>query len=902
MTDIGNAKDIDWHALTAEEACRRLETSETGLSQEEAASRLIKFGANRLTYTGGRHWFKRLIGQFHNVLCYLLMAASGITWVIGERVDSMVILTVIVINALIGFLQEGKAENAIANLRNLLTQKASVWRNNRLIAVPSEELAPGDVVVLESGDKAPADIRLLQAKSVKIDESILTGESVPVEKNNQAVAPQCSLADRFCMAYSGTLITYGSAAGVVVATGDATEIGKINKLLRSITPVETPLLKQIAVFSRWLSLAILLFAAMTFAYGWYIQHSSLTELFMSVVGLAVAAIPEGLPAIMTITLAIGVQLMAKQHAIVRRLPVVETLGSVTVICTDKTGTLTCNEMTVKSVIAGDKRYKVEGVGYSPQDGLITAENAVINVHQQPELTRLIRSAALCNNATVYRHEGSWRIQGDPTEAALITLALKAGQSPESLQKLFPRHDSIPFDSSYRFMATLHREEESNVVYIKGAPEQILAMCGFELNRDLPVPVNREKWTRILDELAAEGQRVIAVAYKPMPDTMTALDFNDVNSELILAGIIGMTDPPRAESKQAILDCQRAGIRVKMITGDHAETALAIARQLNIGNDVVMTGAEIDRLTDEQLINNVRSIDVYARVSAEHKLRLVKALQADHQVVAMTGDGVNDAPALKAADIGIAMGKKGTEVAKEASEFVLANDNFSAIAAAVKTGRGIYDNLKKSILFILPTGVAEGMLIVTTLLMGDALPITPVQILWVNMITAVTLSLTLAFEAPEPNIMLRQPRASNEPLLSKLLIWRLCYVTAIMVGGTYGLFLWEQNQGTSIASARTVVLNTLVLFESFYVFNSRYLLASVISLKGVFGNILIWAAIIFLGLAQTVLTYWPPVQVMFDTEALAPEVWQRMLAVSASVFVLVELEKWLIRTIRPQLSH
>ncbi|CAG7855917.1 H+-transporting ATPase [biofilm metagenome] len=889
----------EWHSLSAEEVCHYLATSEIGLSQQDAERRLIKHGANRLTHVRGRHWFKRLICQFNNVLIYLLLAASAITWVIGERTDSLVILGVIAVNALIGFIQEGKAEKAIASLKNLLTPQAKVSRDGKSIIISSENLVPGDIVSLESGDKIPADLRILQSKNLKIDESILTGESVPVEKNSQPVAPDTVLADRFNLAYSGTLVTFGAATGVVAETGDATEIGKINKMMRSVSTVETPLLRQIAEFSRWLSLAILILAAITYAYGWYFQQMPATELFMSVVGLSVAAIPEGLPAVMTITLAIGVQKMARQNAIVRRLPVVETLGSVTVICTDKTGTLTCNEMTVNSIITADRHFTVEGAGYSPYSGTIKLENLTIDTNNHPDLITLIKAATLCNNASVYQETGIWKIQGDPTEAALITLALKAKLLPDELNRKLPRVDTIPFDSTYRFMATLHRDDQSHVLYVKGAPEQLLAMCTYQLERGLSVPIHKDEWNRLMDKLAASGQRVIAIAYKPMPLTKASLDFEDATSGLTLVGIIGMADPPRPEALRSVNECQNAGIRVKMITGDHAVTAMAIARQMNIGKGTVISGAELDKLSDRELQEVVRNVDIFARFSPENKLRLVNALQNESQIVAMTGDGVNDAPALKAADVGIAMGKMGTEVAKEASEMVLADDNFATIAKAVETGRGIYDNLKKSILFILPTGVAEGMLIVVTIIMGDALPITPVQILWVNMVTAVTLSLTLAFETPEHNIMKRKPRAANEPLLSGFLVWRLLYVSVIMVGGSYGLFLWEQSQSTSIAAARTVVVNTMVLFESFYVLNSRYLLNSVLNFRGLFGNRLIWLVVLLLAAAQWAFTYWPPFQALFGTEYLEPGVWKRMVAVASSVFILVELEKWIIRSLLPK---
>jgi magnesium-transporting ATPase (P-type) len=889
-----------WHSLPVNEVCVALSSSESGLSQAEAEQRLVKHGANQLTPSVGRSPLKRFLSQFHNVLIYLLLGAAGITYAVGERIDSLVILGVVFINALIGFIQEGKAEKALDSIRNLLTQQAMVRRDGKNCLIPAEQLVPGDVVSLESGDKVPADIRLLHSKSLRVDESMLTGESVPVKKQCQAVEANAMLGDRHSMAYSGTLVTYGTGLGVVVATGDVTEIGRINKLLSSVSPLVTPLLRQIAEFSRWLTLIILAVAAATFLYGWSIQHSSLTDLFLSVVSLAVAAIPEGLPAIMTITLAIGVQQMARQNAIIRRLPAVETLGSVTVICTDKTGTLTCNEMTVKSVFAGNTLFTVEGAGYSPQEGCIKLDETEIDVKNYPDLQRLIKVAALCNNTSVVKSSGVWIHQGDPTEAALITLALKANIAVDGLKRRLPRTDAIPFDSAHSFMVTLHHDQDTGFVLIKGAPECIFSRCSYQLVRGLNIPIDLEECSRQINILAASGQRVIAVALKSLPVTQRQVNFADVESGLTLLGIVGMVDPPRPEALKAVQLCQNAGIRVKMITGDHAITALSVAEQMAIGNGSVLHGKELDSMSDTKLQEAVRNVDIFARVSPENKLRLVMALQAHHHIVAMTGDGVNDAPALKCADVGIAMGKKGTEVAKEASEMVLADDNFASIARAVEAGRGVYDNLKKAIIYILPTSIAEALMIVVATLSGNILPITPVQILWINMITETTLSLTLAFETPESRVMRRKPRKPDEPLLSGFLVWRIVFVSMIMVGGTYGLFLWEQSQSASIPAARTVAVNTLVMFEIFYVFNSRYLLNSVVNLHGLFGNWLIWLAVVILMTAQCGLTYWPPMQTMFGTESIDAHTWKNIVIVAASMFVLVEIEKTIIRTVKTKL--
>jgi magnesium-transporting ATPase (P-type) len=887
-----------WHALPVEAVYEAFSSSERGLSEQEAEQRLSRHGANKLTATRGRGPIRRFLSQFHNVLIYVLLIAGAITAAIGHWIDSGVIVGVVLINSIIGFIQEGKAEKALDAIRNLLTHQAMVRRNDKNFLIPAEALVPGDIVVIESGDKVPADLRLTRVKNLRIDESMLTGESVPVEKSTQTIDTVSALGDRFCMAYSGTLVAYGTALGIVVATGDKTEIGRIGSMLRTVSQLTTPLLRQIARFSHWLTFAIIMLASGTFAYGWYVQHSSVKDLFMSAVGLAVAAIPEGLPAIMTITLAIGVQRMAKRNAIIRRLPAVETLGSVTVICSDKTGTLTCNEMTVKTVFADHNQYNVEGVGYDPHGGF-ELDNQAIAVDEHPNLRELLRAGALCNNARLEHKAGNWRVHGDPTEGALLTLAHKAHLDPDFLKQEMPLIDIIPFESEHRYMATLHHDHSGHAfIFVKGAPERVLSMCSQQRNSGEDGPINLKHWHETMHVMAGRGQRLLAVAFKTAADSRRQISFADIETGLTLIGIVGMIDPPRPEAVKAVKDCQGAGIRVKMITGDHAVTAAAIAAQMNIGGDEVLSGEDIDKMSDAELTGAIRNVDVFARTNPENKLRLVTALQAAGQVVAMTGDGVNDAPALKRADVGVAMGKKGTEVAKEASEMVLTDDNFASIAHAVEEGRGIYDNLKKSIIFILPTNGGEAFTLIAAIVLGRELPITPVQILWVNMITAVTLALTLAFEPPERHIMKRRPKKPNEPLLSAFLIWRIVFVSLIIVAGTFGLFLWEQAQGTPIEEAHTVATNTLVAFEAFYVFNSRYLHNSVLNLRGLFGNPLVWLAVILLALLQLAFTYWQPMQLLFGTVAIDLHTWGMIIAVASSVFVLVEIEKFFIRHLKP----
>jgi magnesium-transporting ATPase (P-type)/predicted PurR-regulated permease PerM len=899
--------NLIWHTMSAEEALHAQASDiANGLSQTEAQQRLKQYGSNTLTPVASRSAIKRFLIQFHNVLVYVLIVAAGVTAAIEHWVDSGVIVGVIFINAVIGFIQEGKAEKALDAIRNMLTHQAMVRRDNKNFLIPAEQLTPGDIVSIESGDKVPADLRLIQVKNLRVDESMLTGESLPVEKNNAAVDARAALGDRFCLAYSGTLVTYGTALGVVVSTGDKTEIGRISSLLRTVPQLVTPLLRQIARFSQWLTFVILSAACATFAYGWYFHHSSLGELFLSAVGFAVAAIPEGLPAIMTITLAIGVQRMARRNAIIRRLPAVETLGSITVICTDKTGTLTCNEMTVKSVFVDNALFDVTGVGYDPQGGFELA-GAAVNIEDHPSLHELAKASVLCNNAALEQKGGNWIIHGDPTEGALITMVHKAKLDPVLLNREMPRIDFIPFESENRYMASLHiaslhlDPSGHAFVFVKGAPERVLSMCRLQRDNGEDIPIQLAHWQQIMDEIAGRGQRLLAIAVKKAPSVQKQIDPADIETGLTLLGIIGMIDPPRPEAIDAVLKCQQAGIRVKMITGDHGVTATAIATQLNIGDGQVLRGEDLDKMTDRELKEAIRNVDVFARTSPENKLRLVIALQADGHVVAMTGDGVNDAPALKRADVGIAMGKKGTEVSKESSEIVLADDNFASIVRAIEEGRGIYDNLKKAIIYILPNNGGEGLTIVAAILMGVTLPITPVQILWANMITEVTLSLTLAFEPPERNIMNRMPRNPSAPMLSGFLVWRVIFVSLIMVSGTYGMFLWELSQATSIEAARTVALNTLVMFEIFYVLNSRYLVDSVVNWHGLFGNRLVWLAIGLLLIAQMGITYWQPMQALFGTVDIEAHTWKMIVAVGSSVFILVEIEKFFIRLFMPKSS-
>jgi magnesium-transporting ATPase (P-type) len=881
-----------WHTFPAEQVLSELDTEPGGLNDQEAARRLEIHGPNRLPPPKRHGPVVRFLLQFHNILIYVLLVAAGVTALLGHWVDTSVILAVVIINAIVGFVQEGKAESALAAIRKMLSLKATVLRDGHRREIAAENLVPGDWVVLQSGDKVPADIRLVEIKNLRIQEAVLTGEAEAVEKAVAPVAAEAAVGDRAGMAYSSTLVTYGQGVGVVVATGTETEIGRISTLLEQVEGLTTPLLRQMEQFGRWLSAAIILVAGLTLLAGVFWRGLPLDDMFMAAVGLAVAAIPEGLPAIMTVILAIGVQRMAGRNAIIRRLPAVETLGAVTVICSDKTGTLTRNEMTVQRVVAADQMFEVGGVGYAPI-GKFRVDGTPVSPAATPELQAIVRAGQLCNDAVLREENGEWCMEGDPTEGALLTVAGKAGLNVDVENARLRRVDSIPFESEHRFMATLHQQEPGEgVIYLKGAPERVLTMCAQEHGPDGAQPLRADYWQERVEELAELGQRVLAVAYRPTHETHYELILEEVQEGLILLGLLGISDPPREEAIRAVRQTREAGIRVKMITGDHAATAWAIAGQLGIGDGrPALTGPELETLDEAALREVVVETDVYARASPEHKLRLVTALQANHQVVAMTGDGVNDAPALKRADVGVAMGMKGTEAAKEASEMVLADDNFASIAHAVEEGRTVYDNLRKAILFILPTNGAQALVIIAAILLGMTLPISPVQILWVNMVTAVTLALALAFEPTEAGVMRRPPRKPGEPLLNGFMLWRIGFVSVLLVIAPLWLFLWGTAQeGISQEEARTMAVNALVVGEIFYLFNSRYIHQSSLSWEGLLGSRPVLTTIGILLVLQMSFTYWPPLQQLLGTAPVSAASWGIFALAGLAVFLLVEVEK------------
>jgi magnesium-transporting ATPase (P-type) len=881
-----------WHDQSAQAVIEALQTTPTGLSQGEADVRLKAYGANCLPEAPRRSIFVRALLQFHNILIYVLLGAAAITAVLEHLIDSLVILTVVIVNAMIGLIQEGKAEKALDSIRNMLALHAAVLRDGRRRTVEGEALVAGDVVLLEAGDKVPADLRLFESYGLQVQEAVLTGESVAVEKHVGSVAAEASLGDRQNMVFSGTLVTAGQGRGVVVATGAATEIGRISGLLFDVQTLATPLVQQMSEFARWLTLLILLVASLLLVFGYFVGHHEFTEMFMAVVGLSVAAIPEGLPAVLTITLSIGVQAMARRNAIVRRLPAIETLGAVSVICTDKTGTLTRNEMMVVSVATSAHVFALEGAGYAPT-GVIRLDATQVSAQEYRVLEELALVCILCNDAALHEHDRVWTVEGDPMEGALLAFAGKIGLDSLRERSLWIRTDTFPFDAKHRFMATLHHHHERHaVVAVKGAPERILAMCTTQRNAvgDLE-PLDSAYWHGQAEAIARQGQRVLALATKPGNRHDTAVEQADLQGSLVLLGLVGMIDPPRVEAVEAVAQCRGAGIRVKMITGDHAGTAVAIAHQIGLDNaNNVLTGTQIDKLDDAALRAAVLSTAVFARTSPEHKLRLVTALQSQGLTVAMTGDGVNDAPALRRADAGIAMGTKGSEAAKEAAELVLVDDNFASIVAAVREGRTVYDNIKKVIRWTLPTNAGEAATIIVALLFGLALPVTPVQILWINLITAVTLGVALAFEPTEEDTMRRPPRRRDEPLLTGELAWHIVLVAMLFLAGVFGIYSYALEKGYSIELARTLAVNTLVGMEIFHLFFIRNIYGTSLTWKAVRGTKAVWFAVSVVTIAQFGMTYAPVLQRVFATEAMPFFDGVLIIGIGMALFTILELEK------------
>lgn len=886
------------HGLAAHEVVLLLETDpHRGLSGGEAVGRLERFGPNVLPASAGAGLLLRVLRQFHHPLIYVLLVAGTITAGLRELADSMVIFGVVLINAAVGFIQESKAEAALTGLREIVHTDAKVVRDGRERTVPSDDLVPGDLVLLEAGDKVPADVRLLRETELRVDESTLTGESAPVTKSETVLPDSTPVADRCNMAYSGTLVTAGHAAGVVVATGAETEVGEIHRLVGAADTLATPLTEKLARFSKILTVGILVLAAVTFAVG-LLRRQDAVETFTAAIALAVGAIPEGLPAAVTITLAIGVARMARRRAVVRRLPAVETLGSTTVICTDKTGTLTENQMTVRLIRTADATVEVTGTGYAPAGELCTAGGGPVVVDADAALRWSLLAAASCNDAALTHEDGQWDVVGDPTEGALLVAAAKAGLDPRQLAARLPRTATVPFSSERRYMATLHRQAGGYVVLAKGAVERILELCDSQMGADGALrPLDRDAVLTAADRLGRQGLRVLATAVRTVADP-DEFDDEVAPGSLAFTGLHAMLDPPRAAVVPAIAACHTAGIAVKMVTGDHAGTAAAVASEVGLLSeraepDAVLTGTDIAALDADELPEAVARASVFARVSPEQKLRLVRALQSRGEVVAMTGDGVNDAPALRQANIGVAMGRSGTEVAKDAADIVLTDDDFATIEAAVEEGRGVFDNLTKFIAWTLPTNIGEGLVILAAIAFGDALPILPTQILWINMTTAVALGLMLAFEPKEAGIMSRSPRDPGQPLLTRGLLARVLLVATMLVTGAWWMFEWEYANGAALPEARTAALNLFVVVETFYLFSCRSLTHSAWRI-GVFANRWVVFGVTAQLIGQLAITYLPAMNSVFATAPISAGAWLRICAVAGAISGVVAVDKVLRR--------
>ncbi|MEC4891622.1 MAG: cation-transporting P-type ATPase [Oscillatoria sp. PMC 1051.18] len=857
---------------------------ETGLTAESVARRYETYGWNELQFKPGKPAWLRFLLQFHQPLLYILLVAGGVKAFLGSWTNAAVIWGVTVINAVIGYVQEAKAEGAIASLAKAVTTETTVLREGQTLRIPSRDLVPGDVVLLTSGDKVPADLRLLKVRNLQVDESALTGESVPVEKAVTPLPPDTPLAERINMAYAGSFVTFGQGKGIVVATANATEVGQISQSMESRVSLTTPLTRKFAKFSRTLLYVILALATLTFVIG-LAQGESWLYMFEAAVALAVSAIPEGLPAVVTITLAIGVNRMARRHAIIRKLPAVEALGSATVICSDKTGTLTENQMTVQAIYAGGQEYSVSGSGYSPKGelSLIGGDSSETPLEDElpPALEACLVSGLLCNDSQLKRLEEGWSVVGDPTEGALITAATKVGLSQSGLSASKARLDSIPFESQYQYMATLH-DGVSRIIYVKGSVEALLSRCSQMMNHaGQPITLDPGEIQQTVEKMAAQGLRVLAFAQKEVSHHQHTVDHDDLETGLVFLGLQGMIDPPRPEAIAAVHTCQSAGIKVKMITGDHIATARAIAQRMGIqtaGQVLAFEGQQLAQMDDRQIAQAVEDGSVFARVAPAQKLQLVEALQTKGEIVAMTGDGVNDAPALKQADIGIAMGKGGTEVARESADMLLTDDNFASIESAVEEGRTVYQNLRKAIAFLLPVNGGESMTILISAFLARDLPILAIQVLWLNMINSLTMTVPLAFEPKSPGTMQQPPRRPNEPLLTPKLLRRILAVSVFNWILIFGIFEWAKANTGDVTVARTMAIQALVAARIIYLLSISQLGISLINYLSRKSRKITNAPILLGGIAaavvlQVVFSQWGLLNVLFET---APLTWNQWL--------------------------
>ncbi|MDO9316962.1 MAG: HAD-IC family P-type ATPase [Gammaproteobacteria bacterium] len=884
------------HACTEQELLAELQSGPEGLDSASAAERLASVGPNRLPEEPPTPAWQRLLRQFRSLFIYVLMLSAGLSVMLGHYVDAGVILAVVIINGIIGFIQEGKAEEALRAILSMTTTVCLVQRDGQLRSMDAAALVPGDLVQLQAGDRVPADMRLLSSKELRCDESALTGESNPLGKHTMTVPVATPLAERHNMVFMGTMVVAGTARGVVTNTGSSTEIGTINTMVQAVAISQTPLQKQLADLARNLTIAVLILSAAIIAFGMLVHDYSFGEMLQGAIAIAVAAIPEELPAIVTIVLAIGVMRMARSNALVRRLPAVEVLGSVDIICTDKTGTLTANAMTVRVLESATRRFEVSGEGYSPEGSIGEPGEAALPLLEQAALV-----AVLCNESNVEKKaDGQWVINGDPTEGALYVLAMKQGLDAVAVNRTWQRLDVLPFEAERRYMATLNRSPEGvSQIMLKGAPERLLGFCSQQLGDNGAEPLQATLWHEKIIGLAERGMRVMALAYRNVDADKTSLDHDDISHDMLLIALVGISDPPRHEAIAAIADSHRAGIRVMMITGDNPVTAAAIGRELGLNTERVLTGQELDAMSAEELALAAEEVDIYARTSPANKLQLVQSLQNHRHVVAMTGDGVNDAPALRQADIGVAMGLKGTDAAREAADFVLTDDNFATIARAVEAGRTVYDNTLKSIVFMLPTNLAEASIILLAILFGWLLPITAPQILWINMVTTVTLSLALAFEAAEKQIMERPPRPYGQGFITPMLLRRLLLVGVSGAIVVFTIFSYYLQRDFPIDYARTVAVNTMVMIEGLYLLSSRFFTQSIFHrdiFRGI-GPVLISIGLVIL--VQLLFTYLPLSQRIFAVSALTLQDWGLILLASSVVLMVVEADKALSMVFRKE---
>jgi cation-transporting P-type ATPase F len=963
--------DNMWHNLTVERVSTILDVNiPYGLVTEQVEQRQGQFGLNKITVKKSIHPIVMFWAQLRQPLILILLAAGLITAIMEEWVDSAVIFGVAIGNSIVGFIQESKATRAIEALSKMLTTEATVLRSGQKKRIAALELVPGDIVILRSGDKVPADIRLCETKDLRIDESALTGESISVEKDKvEPVKENSIISDRKNMAFLGTLVTYGHGMGIVVSIGDMTQAGSISQGITTAQDIITPLTRKLARFSRILLYIVLTLAVLSFVVSIVRGIHDIETAFMSSIALAVAAIPEGLPAAMTITLAIGVSVMAKKHVIIRKLPAVEALGSTTIICSDKTGTLTQNQMTVTTIYCGGIKYSISGSGYSPHGDITIKHNVKeisnisISSFKHDRLKECLISGILCNDSQLVHKEGNdiWEAKGDPTEVALIVSGLKGGLDEDDINNTFPRIDTLPFESHLQYMATLHKVSDGidfpfHILYVKGAVEKILSICSsciktstkeidkyvlqdkhygnnittgdkYTFNKkddslitgltDGGCPLLNGDAYEIMkahEEMASDGLRVLGFARKLVSPQKDKIVANDIDTNFVFIGLQAMLDPPRIEAISAVQSCQNAGIKVKMITGDNLHTAISIAKQLGLirnfqdtnnnhpitlskadkGISTAITGYDIAKFSEKELENIVKNTNVFARVSPDQKLSLVKAIQKGGEIVAVTGDGVNDAPALKQADIGIAMGVTGTDVAKEAADMVLTDDNFASIESAVQEGRGIFDNITKFLTWTLPTNFGEAMVILVSTLIGASLPILPVQILWINMTTALVLGMMLIFEPKEDDIMQRPPRNPKSSILSNHSIMRIFIVSGIIMLSVFAMFEWnQQKSGSTLEESMTVAVNTIVMIEIVYLLNCRSLTESLVRI-GFFSNKYILLGIIVMVSLQMAFTYLPEMNSLFKSAPIGLEAWIMIISISIVSFFIIEIEKWIRR--------